>query len=56
MITCLVREFLEYFGFDYTLSVFDPETGQGKEFIYPGRAKLANQIGLDDVAGKFIKK
>ena len=25
--TCLVREFLEFFHLDYTTAVFDPETG-----------------------------
>ncbi|KOX80571.1 FGFR1 oncogene partner [Melipona quadrifasciata] len=40
----LVREFLEYFGLDYTISVYDPETYFGKEYNYVGRNKLCEEL------------
>ncbi|XP_012263625.2 uncharacterized protein LOC105690423 [Athalia rosae] len=42
----LVREFLEYFGLDYTISVYDPETYSGKEYNYTGRNKLCEELGI----------
>lgn len=42
----LVREFLEYFGLDYTISVYDPETYSGKEYNYAGRNKLCEELGI----------
>ncbi|XP_046737526.1 uncharacterized protein LOC124406113 isoform X2 [Diprion similis] len=42
----LVREFLEYFGLDYTISVYDPETYAGKEYNYAGRSKLCEELGI----------
>lgn len=42
----LVREFLEYFGLDYTISVYDPETYSGKEYNYAGRSKLSEELGI----------
>lgn len=42
----LVREFLEYFGLDYTISVYDPETYSGKEYNYAGRNKLSEELGI----------
>nr|CAD7410628.1 unnamed protein product [Timema poppensis] len=46
LITSLVREFLEFFKLDFTLSVFDPETSHGKEYSYGGRNKLISDLDL----------
>lgn len=47
-ITCLVREFLEFFNLDFTLSVFDPETFYGKEYSYGGRTELMKDLKLQN--------
>ncbi|XP_049837769.1 centrosomal protein 43-like isoform X1 [Schistocerca gregaria] len=47
-ITCLVREFLEFFNLDFTLSVFDPETFHGKEYSYGGRTELMKELKLQN--------
>lgn len=54
----LVREFLEYFGLDYTISVYDPETYFGKEYNYVGRNKLSEELGIDStepLLGEILK-
>ncbi|XP_072756163.1 uncharacterized protein [Anoplolepis gracilipes] len=54
----LVREFLEYFGLDYTISVYDPETYLGKEYNYAGRNKLCEELGIDStepLLGEILK-
>ncbi|KAM0731605.1 Centrosomal protein 43 [Formica fusca] len=54
----LVREFLEYFGLDYTISVYDPETYLGKEYNYVGRNKLCEELGIDStepLLGEILK-
>lgn len=54
----LVREFLEYFGLDYTISVFDPETYFGKEYSYAGRKKLCEELGIksgEPLLGEILK-
>lgn len=54
----LVREFLEYFGLDYTISVYDPETYFGKEYNYAGRNKLCEELGIDStepLLGEILK-
>lgn len=55
----LVREFLEYFGLDYTISVYDPETYLGKEYNYVGRNKLCEELGMCDstepLLGEILK-
>ncbi|XP_014216926.1 uncharacterized protein LOC106645548 [Copidosoma floridanum] len=54
----LVREFLEYFGLDYTMSVYDPETYCGKEYNYMGRQKLSEEFGIDSkepLLGELLK-
>ncbi|XP_011644154.1 FGFR1 oncogene partner-like isoform X1 [Pogonomyrmex barbatus] len=54
----LVREFLEYFGLDYTISVYDPETYFGKEYNYVGRNKLCEELGIDStepLLGEILK-
>lgn len=54
----MVREFLEYFGLDYTISVYDPETYFGKEYNYVGRNKLCEELGIDStepLLGEILK-
>ncbi|XP_018356593.1 PREDICTED: FGFR1 oncogene partner-like isoform X1 [Trachymyrmex septentrionalis] len=54
----LVREFLEYFGLDYTISVYDPETYFGKEYNYVGRNKLCEELGIvstEPLLGEILK-
>ncbi|XP_044599265.1 probable serine/threonine-protein kinase DDB_G0276461 isoform X1 [Cotesia glomerata] len=54
----LVREFLEYFGLDYTISVYDPETYIGKEYNYMGRNKLCEKLGINStepLLGELLK-
>ena len=54
----LVREFLEYFGLDYTISVYDPETYFGKEYNYVGRKKLCEELGINSkepLLGEILK-
>ncbi|XP_034942641.1 putative uncharacterized protein DDB_G0293878 [Chelonus insularis] len=54
----LVREFLEYFGLDYTISVYDPETYIGKEYNYMGRKKLCEKLGINStepLLGELLK-
>lgn len=54
----LVREFLEYFGLDYTISVYDPETYFGKEYNYIGRNKLCEELGIESnepLLGEILK-
>jgi len=51
LIACLVREFLEFFQLDFTLSVFDPETVQGKYYKYGGRSKLMKDLHIESLNG-----
>jgi FGFR1 oncogene partner len=51
LVACLVREFLEFFQLDFTLSVFDPETAQGKYYNYGGRSKLMKDLQLQNLNG-----
>lgn len=54
----LVREFLEYFGLEYTAAVFDPETCSGKDYTYEGREKLCRDLGLntkEPLLGEILK-
>ena len=54
----MVREFLEYFNLDYTLSVFDPETYFGKEYNYAGRQNLSEKLGIhskEPLLGEILK-
>lgn len=44
VVTGLVREFMEFFELDFSLAVFDPETGFGDR--YQGRESLAEEIGV----------
>ncbi|KAG8225902.1 hypothetical protein J437_LFUL006134 [Ladona fulva] len=56
LISCLVREFLEYFHLDFTLSVFDQETYHQKEYHYMGREKLCRNLKINktDVNGPVL--
>ncbi|XP_028413920.1 FGFR1 oncogene partner-like [Dendronephthya gigantea] len=47
LVTGLVKEFLEFFGLEYSLAVFDPETGFGDR--YQGREGLAEDLNLSNV-------
>jgi FGFR1 oncogene partner len=51
LVACLVREFLEFFQLDFTLSVFDPETAQGKYYSYGGRTKLMKDLHIENWNG-----
>ncbi|XP_064627412.1 centrosomal protein 43-like isoform X2 [Lineus longissimus] len=42
--TALVREFLEHFGLEFTVAVFDPETGFKDE--YEGRESLSRELNI----------
>lgn len=48
----LVREFLEFFGLDFTLSVFDPETKYGKEYNSIAREKMMAQLNITECKKK----
>lgn len=54
LVACLVREFLEFFQLDFTLSVFDPETAQGKYYNYGGRSKLIKDLQIENLNGMYI--
>lgn len=43
---CIVREFLEFFNLDCTLSVYEPESYLGKIYEYQGRHSVAEELGL----------
>lgn len=51
LLTQLVREFLEFFQLDFTLSVFDPETSFGKDYDYLGRNALLKDLGVKNFNG-----
>ncbi|XP_013403917.1 FGFR1 oncogene partner isoform X2 [Lingula anatina] len=42
--TSLVREFLEFFGLDFSIAVFDPETGFAEK--YEGRDNIAKELNI----------
>lgn len=52
LVASLIREFLEFFKLDFTLSVFDPETAQGKYYDYGGRSKLMKDLKIENINGK----
>lgn len=51
LVASLVREFLEFFQLEFTLSVFDPETAQGKYYTYGGRSKLMKDLHIESLNG-----
>lgn len=48
---CIVREFLEFFNLDCTLSVYEPESYLGKIYEYQGRHTVAEKLGLGGIEG-----
>ncbi|RZF44725.1 hypothetical protein LSTR_LSTR000677 [Laodelphax striatellus] len=46
LVICLVREFLQFFGLEFTVSVFDPETQLGRDYEYIERTDLAKQLRI----------
>ncbi|KAK6633853.1 hypothetical protein RUM44_004460 [Polyplax serrata] len=44
----LIREFLEFFDLDFTLSVFDPETKYGKEYNGVPRDKILKELKMPE--------
>ncbi|KAK2169345.1 hypothetical protein LSH36_11g13075 [Paralvinella palmiformis] len=48
LVASLVREFLEFFHLDFSLAVFEPESGVGGD-IYNSRSSLAKDLGLSDI-------
>lgn len=45
---CLVREFLEFFNLQFTISVYEPESYLDSIGEYEGRQKVAKDLGLDN--------
>lgn len=43
---CLVREFLEFYDLDFTISVYERESYMGTAYDYEGRSKLINDLGI----------
>lgn len=50
---CLVREFLEYFNLDFTVSVYEPESYVGSFYKYEGREKIIEELGLKPTEENF---
>lgn len=46
---CLVREFLEFFNLDFTISVYEPESYLGTAYDYEGRHKIIKELGLSQL-------
>lgn len=46
---CVVREFLEYFDLDFTISVFEPESYLGTSYRYEGRCKIIEDLGISEL-------
>lgn len=44
---CVVREFLEFFSLDCTLSVYEPESYLGRVYQYQGKDAVAEELGLE---------
>lgn len=43
---CVVREFLEFFNLDFTISVFEAESYFGSGYKYEGRGKTMQNLGI----------
>ncbi|GJQ67684.1 hypothetical protein Trydic_g16510 [Trypoxylus dichotomus] len=43
---CIVREFLEQFDLEFTISVFEPESYMGSSYEYIGRQKLIENLKI----------
>lgn len=46
---CLVREFLEFFDLNFTISVYEPESYLGSAYTYEGRCKIVEDLGLPEI-------
>ncbi|XP_030761470.1 bromodomain-containing protein DDB_G0270170-like [Sitophilus oryzae] len=46
---CLVREFLEFFNLQFTISVYEPESYLDSIYHYEGRQKTARDLGLGNI-------
>ena len=46
LVTSLVREFMDFFQLEFSLSVFDPETGS--KDLYEGRNSLAKDLNITE--------
>uniref|UniRef100_A0A1Y1K7J3 FGFR1 oncogene partner (FOP) N-terminal dimerisation domain-containing protein n=1 Tax=Photinus pyralis TaxID=7054 RepID=A0A1Y1K7J3_PHOPY len=46
---CIVREFLEYFDLNFTISVFEPETYSGNGYQYEGRSQIIEDLGISQL-------
>lgn len=46
---CIVREFLEQFDLEFTISVFDPESQMGSSYEYLGRQKLIQGLNIPEL-------
>lgn len=50
----LVRDFLDYFGLEFTLSVFDPEVGLGKDYGFENKENIRRKLSLGKNSGKYV--
>lgn len=46
---CVVREFLDFFNLDFTISVFEPESYLGTSYKYEGRCKTIEGLGISEL-------
>lgn len=46
---CVVREFLEYFDLDFTISVYEPESYMGTSYNYGGKSEIIRNLGLSQL-------
>lgn len=46
---CVVREFLEFFNLDFTVSVFEPESYLGTSYKYEGRSRTIEGLGISEL-------
>ncbi|XP_045106903.1 centrosomal protein 43-like isoform X2 [Portunus trituberculatus] len=49
---CLVQDFLQCLGLDFSLAVFSPESGHPSLWSYPGSEALSSSLGLASGRGK----
>ncbi|KAF5290291.1 hypothetical protein FQR65_LT11625 [Abscondita terminalis] len=46
---CVVREFLEFFNLDFTISVFEPESYLGTGYQYSTRSQIIKDLGISQL-------
>ncbi|KAF5280983.1 hypothetical protein FQA39_LY05188 [Lamprigera yunnana] len=46
---CLVREFLEYFNLDFTISVYEAETYLGSDYQCTDRSQIIDDLGISQL-------